>query len=149
MGGDPVNFIDPSGLETNAVTANLEGAAFGISVTAGAGYVWDGGNNSGGIIVTVGAGGGSPNLSASINYEENNANSMHNLNGWGSEAGGSIGLVDYSRTYGLGYYGQVYGPSVSFRSGKNIPGSVNGLITYTIVIDIDELNKALCGAPIR
>jgi len=135
---NPVNFIDPLGLATYALSFNVSGGA-GHGGTAGINFVVD--TNGGFDIQRVVGGGAYAGASGgfSINFERTNADSVQQLRGWSLQTGGSYGEGLYGEggaILGSNYAGGYGGIGI----GGGTPGAGYVFTTYTSSI-LDEINN--------
>lgn len=141
VGNNPLNSVDPSGLDTCGVGFSISATLFSHTLGVGVQYVWDD-NGGAGLAGTIGYGpGGSVGLSASgvagVSYT--NANSINDLSGVGGSSGASAfsGFGAQNEVnYGNGYQG--YTSSLGYGGGASV---------YTQITDtgVYNFNKAIKG----
>jgi len=101
-GGDPVNRIDATGLDTLAVTASGT-AGLAVGGTIGGSMIQDtegfeGSTVTAGFGAVVGVGVG-------LGLQWTTADSIDDLKGWGGSIGVTVGVVSFEVLYGDGYWG--------------------------------------------
>ena len=122
---NPVNYVDPKGLDAGWLTMNLT-ASFGGSGFRSSGFAWDDSGNFG-WINTTGGGGGTPALSLGVGLAGTNADTMSNLNGTGGSGGLSWVLgVDVVAGY------EYSGAEFNISAGVPIPEG-HGHISHSTV----------------
>ncbi len=127
---NPINFIDPLGLETFGLSLNAS-VGWGPGGTVGVNVVAD---NSGNIAlqVVVGGGGDSPGASLTGNMEYTNAKNVDALTGFGSQAGIDVGdfvVAEFGSMQGAGYTGEYAGYGFA---ASPVPFGVSGYLTNTV-----------------
>ena len=137
---NPVNYIDPNGLETQGYGGSLNFSAFGFSFTASANFTFDDQGNYG-LSYSYGLGGaGSSSLfgaSALGEYTYTNARTIYDLCGNSIQIGGSVNAAGYAvgseftSSKGKGYTGYTFGVGLG---GKSLGFSQHVIPTKTNVI---------------
>jgi uncharacterized protein RhaS with RHS repeats len=138
---NPLNLVDPTGLDTRSIGATFSGNAFGFGVQFGISFNTD---SEKGVSITLtggaGAVAGTPGASGSFNISGTNAPTVGDLNGGGLETSGAalvgpgLGIGGNGGSIvGSNYNGWTSGVSVGVAGGSfaNIPTYTTPLMTNT------------------
>ena len=154
--GNPLVFVDPSGLDTMGDQTSLTAGAFGYGFTIGYSVQHD---TSGGTTLQFTIGGGkytgNPSISLTNDYVHTTANSVNDLTGTGyqtsvSASRGPIITGEIGKVFGTGYTGSFGGGGMGAGIGPagtgfviktwNIPGTYNNPNQANIAIgNIDPI----------
>jgi RHS repeat-associated protein len=132
VNGDPVNRIDPLGLDTTGIGVEISGG-LGFGGSFGASLVGD--DCEGGLAFTFGFGAGL-GFGAGVNSQWTNADTIQNLGGWGGAFGGGS-VIGGEVVIGDGYQGG--------SVGVGLPGAeAHAHATWTIVVPLTFNPKCFC-----
>ncbi|MCL4500057.1 MAG: RHS repeat-associated core domain-containing protein [Chloroflexi bacterium] len=127
--------LKPSETKGTSATMVFQNFSFGIGITITIGSITDQNGNKGDIL-SFGFGGGTPCISGGIIHQATNARTIYDLEGWGTEMGGSLGLpfipisgnVEYTAGQNRSWEGNNVG------GGIGVPFiEIHGYVTYTWV----------------